>query len=346
MNNSNDYLNPKRNLDRIPKYTLVGLVITLTVMVVLMPSFIKKLRGSIYNIKSTGAEGVVIESPKKVLLGDSSGNENYKGAAIYNRDNFVINIRNNSEYEMTGISLSMTGTGELNGKNFVCQEGFYSRLSSKEAEAIKCEGVVKDAYGYKDVSETMTISYTLNEQSYTETLDAISFYHKVPELNITNVPIKNSSSVEYTYAYSGGTNEDFYVSFPISSIYLDKSENLEDLNIRPQYKSSFGNNIKVEHPQSSDTDSHFGGVTPRLYDYLSYTKAGSGSYNQLDTKGSFVELQHILKGTPTTVTNTPVKVYVPIRAHYIKSGWNGYDRATNDTSYFSISDQPSIQLTI
>ena len=342
------------NKKDIKKPIAIGVFFILLISVIAFtPFLIKRVMGSIYNIKQADNPNISIETPKKVLLGDPQGWEQYQGSVVYNWDNFIVKIKNDGDTTMTDVAITMSGTGEVtgiaNGKaNFECQEGTNAtfEVPAHDSKEVKCYGAILAAQGYKNTDQKIKYSYKLNGLSAEAESENIHFYQIVPQINPTNVPLNYETiSKEFVYTYSNGTNEDFYVRLPITNIYLDVSEELETLAINTEYKSSFGNTIKVEHPQSSDTDSHFGDVTSRMTDYFNYTKAGSGSYKELTTKGSFVNLNHLIKGLPKSSTNGTIKVNLPIRAHYIKSGWGGYDRATNDSN-FSTQEQPYINLTI
>ncbi len=246
----------------------------IALLMMLSPTLIKNILGSVNNIKQGSAAGVEIETPKRVLLGDPNGWEQYLGATIYNWDNFQVTIKNDSEFKMTNISVSMTGTGEVIGTdnstgNFWCVEGFSNEIESKTSNTFKCNGVIKDAYNYNDVTETMTISYSMNGNIYNDTVD-IDFYHIVPKINNETVLQNTTDPAIYSYKYKGGEGEDFYQKISKTDIYMDITESLDDQNINFSYRSKFGNHIYIEAPQSDDSAKtiYNQSLAPRLSEYF------------------------------------------------------------------------------
>ena len=345
--------------------TLALTFMVLTVLVISSPYLLKTIKGSIYNTRQGTVVGVEIESPKKVLLGDRVGYEEYKGAAIYNPDTFQVTIRNNTEYKMTNISVSMTGTGELTGtnnntSNFDYAEGFYSELEPSTSETFKCGGVIKDAYNtYSTLQETMTITYTLNGQEYSDELDPIEFYHIVPDVS------KNTQNEEvakvFRIPYSGGTGEDFFIKINKTDIYMDISEDIYPQNINFSYKSNFGNYIYIEAPQSNESSGNVYGneLLPRLSTYLTYDRYSNEknlTEKHAESDDTFVLVEnHRLWGKPSQTTNGTVEVYVPIYVKYCMSNGcldaisetaENYMRNSFSNKFFSGEDQVKINLTI
>ena len=348
--------------------TLTLAFIVLTSFVLSSPYLLKTIKGSIYNTKRNTIVDIEIESPKKVLLGDRIGYEEYKGAAIYNPDTFQVTIRNNTEYKMTNISVSMTGTGELTGtnnntSNFDYAEGFYSELEPSTSETFKCGGVIKDAYDtYGTLEETMTITYTLNGQEYSDELDPIEFYHIVPDVS-KNTQNEEVSQV-FRIPYSGGTGEDFFIKINKTDIYMDISEDVYPQNINFSYRSNFGRYIYIEAPQSNESSGNVYGneLLPRLSTYLTYDKYSNEKnltekYPEEDDTFVLVE-NHRLWGKPSQTTNGTVEVYVPIYVKYCRSNGcfgatsenprigSNYMRNSFSNAYFSGEDQVKINLTI
>lgn len=333
----------------------------IALLMMLSPTLIKNILGSVNNIKQGSAAGVEIETPKRVLLGDPNGWEQYLGATIYNWDNFQVTIKNDSEFKMTNISVSMTGTGEVIGTdnstgNFWCVEGFSNEIESKTSNTFKCNGVIKDAYNYNDVTETMTISYSMNGNIYNDTVD-IDFYHIVPKINNETVLQNTTDPAIYSYKYKGGEGEDFYQKISKTDIYMDITESLDDQNINFSYRSKFGNHIYIEAPQSDDSAKtiYNQSLAPRLSEYFSY----STSYNEYKLTEKhpsdddiFIQVDnHKLWGTPSKVTNGTVTVYVPVFAKYCKNdncNILGYNYNTYQEANFEIgtAGYPYINLTI
>ena len=353
-----------KKIDKIgKKQTIVACVAMIFVafLMMLSPTLIKNTLGSVNNVRKGSAAGVEIETPKKVLLGDPSGWEQYLGATIYNWDNFKITIRNDSDFKMTNVSVSMTGTGQLTGKDggtqdFYCTEGFLNELEVKTSNTFKCNGVVKDAYNYNDVSETMTISYTMNGNIYNDTVD-IDFYHVVPKINNETVPQNSTEPKVYSYAYKKGTGEDFYQKISKTDIYMDLTEDLYDQEVNFSYRSNFGNHIYIEAPQSADSAKtvYNQDLTPRISYYFTYDQYDNEykltEKHSLDDD-TFIQVDnHRLWGTPSKVTNGTVTVYIPVFAKYCKNNncsITGYNYNTFQDANFSIGSNgyPTINLTI
>ena len=322
---------------------------TIALAAIVFGSISVRMFKNAYSMIQPEPSGIEIITPSKVILGSPSGWEQYQGATIWNWDYFKIEINNPTEYPMTNISISLTGTGQTTGTSGGTEDFHIDSLPSSVAAGqtatARGYGVIKNAYNYQDTDETISISYQLNGQAYT-TSRGIHFYSLTKSLNNLSQP--EAIPGEFAYRYKNGTNEDFYVKIARTNIYMDKSETLDDFNISVTYKSAFGNQVKVEHPQSESTDGYFAGSQPRLKDYLGMdSKPGSGSYKGITTKtADYQDIDHILRGKPKTTTNgETVIVKVPVRGHYIKSGFGGYDYKTND-SQFEVISEPIVNLTI
>ena len=300
-----------------------------------------------YSMSDTG--GVEIFTPTKVLLGAPSGWEQYRGSVVYNWDDFQIEINNTSSYQMTNISLNLSGTGNITGDNGGTQ-GFElnnmpSSLSAGDSRTVRGYGAIAAADNWTDTDETLTISYQLNGTQYNVSR-TVHFYSYEP-VTYSNLPQPTAVEGNFTYVYTN-QNENLYIKIPRTNIYMDKSENLEDFHIKPQYKTAFGNTVIMEHPQTGNTDNVWKSLSPRMWDYFSYSKVGNSTDITLWDKSNFQEPGHELTGTPSTTTNGVVNVYLPVLGHYCKKSgcnWTGYNYKTNE-GQFDSSNQPVLNVSI
>ena len=120
----------------------------------LLAFFFGVFNASIVNMSYADEENspVEITIPSRVLLGDPSGWEQYKGATIWDWNNFKIEINNTTEYEMTGISISLTGTGNLVGvdggtENFHI-DNLPTSIAANSSNTSRGYGVIKSAFLY------------------------------------------------------------------------------------------------------------------------------------------------------------------------------------------------------
>ena len=203
---------------------------------------------------------------------------------------------------MTDISLDLTGTGIVIGDNGDSQ-GFEinnlpTTLNPGDNRIVRGYGVIKNADNWTTTDENLTISYNMNGESYS-TSQSIHFY-SYKQVDYSQLPHPEGIQGDYTYIYKENQNENFNIRIPQTNIYMEKSEKLENFNFKPLYQSAFGNVVIVEHPQSGNTDNYWKGTGPRMWNFFSYEKAGSGSDYTLWSKTEFIDTNHILKSTPTT----------------------------------------------
>lgn len=289
------------------------------------------------------ANGVDIQMPTQVLLGAPSGWEQYRGAAVYNWDDFRIEIYNDSPYQMTDISLDLTGTGTLIGEDNG-EENFHvnnlpTTLDPDDYRTVRGHGVIKNADNWTDTDETLTISYKLNGVSYSAS-QTVHFY-SYKSVKYSDLPQPTAVAGEYKYYFGEG---DFDVRIERTNIYLDKSESLDNLGISLKYRSWFNSTVKVEHPQSNNTDNHFSGSQPRLKDYFYISsKPGSGSVREITRDGNWQDIGHILRGDyATQTTNGVTEIKVPVIGTYSKGWWS---KSTYD-SEFSVVSEPVVNVSI
>ena len=322
------------------------IVLLFALLCVFAPKIINRITGNVYNVVENKYAGITITIPKKVLLGDPSGWEQYKGATIYNWENFEVTIDNSGNTNMDNIKVEVSGTGSLTGSNndtseLYCNHNFSSNLPAGSSETFRCYGVVKDAYNYKDVKETMTIEYELNGEKFHTTSD-IEFYHKVPEISLDNIPMYDSEQVEYEVWNNTNNTENFYVKISKKDVYMDISEDLWNQDIEYWYKSMYAVGqdkyaVHVWGPQTGSSARTVRGeqLYPRLSDYMQYTNYGTETDILSKERAAQWLNDHNdnnrLYGSPKSITNGTVRIHTPIYAEYRKQNFIGIWGKERDT---------------
>ncbi len=318
-----------------------------------------KLKGSIFGTTITGSKvykGVVISVPKKVLLGDPDGWEQYNGATIYDWDNFKVTINNTTDKEMTDITYSLSGTGDITGTdggtaNFQ-SNGFPASLAANTSVEAKFYGSIKDAYDYKDVQEQLTINYKVDGESFSEIYD-INFYHVVyGDSYLASLPLVESEESTGEYAYANNPTENFYYKANRSKVVMDKSEDLYDMNVNFSYKTTFSNGVLITAPEGERSSAMSSDDDVKLSDYIKYDSYENG--HTYEAKSStdyetFGDPSHRLWGSVKQTTNGTVSIKLPVYAEYYKKKWTGayeYQFKTNDASVFTRTKDVTIEFTI
>ena len=322
-----------------------GLFIALITIVTVAPFLIKRSLGSIYNIKQADNPNISIETPKKVLLGDPTGWEQFQGSVVYNWDNFIVKINNDGDTTMTDVAITLTGSGEVTGiangtANFECQDGTNStfEIPAHESKTTKCYGAILAAQGYQETDQKIRYSYKLNGLSAEAESETIHFYQIVPEINNTNVPQNSTEPKEFEIYNRSNNNENFWIRYNKTQVYMDMSETLDNQDVTMDFKSLYANGnsnyvTRVYSPQHeySDKTVRDNELLPRVYTYFNYTQLKGETKNStyfeiLPTSDYNVwkNFGYKLKGTPKQTTNgETINLHVPIMGSYWKKGTFG-----------------------
>ena len=318
-----------------------------------------KLKGSIFGTTITGSKvykGVLISVPKKVLLGDPEGSEQYKGATIYDKNNFNVTINNTTDKEMTDVTYSLSGTGDLTGADGgttnIQSNGFPASVAANTKVETKFYGGVKDAYDYKDVQEQLIISYKVDGESFNEIYD-INFYHAIYGNDyLKSLPLVDSEESTGEYAYSGNESETFYYKSNRSKVFMDKREDLYDMNVNFSYKTIFSNIVIILAPQAARSVAMSASGDAKLSDYINFGSSDNGHTYKVKSATdyeTFDNPSHRLWGSVKQTTNGTVPIKLPVYAEYSKKKWTGsyeYQYATSDTTKFTRTKDVTIDLTI
>ena len=318
-----------------------------------------KLKGSIFGTTITGSKvykGVLISVPKKVLLGDPEGSEQYKGATIYDKNNFNVTINNTTDKEMTDVTYSLSGTGDLTGADGgttnIQSNGFPASVAANTKVETKFYGGVKDAYDYKDVQEQLIISYKVDGESFNEIYD-INFYHAIYGNDyLKSLPLVDSEESTGEYAYSGNESETFYYKSNRSKVFMDKREDLYDMNVNFSYKTIFSNIVIILAPQAARSVAMSADGDAKLSDYINFGSSDNGHTYKVKSATdyeTFDNPSHRLWGSVKQTTNGTVPIKLPVYAEYSKKKWTGsyeYQYATSDTTKFTRTKDVTIDLTI
>ena len=320
---------------------------------------VDKLKGSIFGTTTTDSKvykGVVISVPKKVLLGDPDGWEQYNGATIYDWENFKVTINNTTDKEMTDLTYSLSGTGDITGTdggtaNFQ-SNGFPTSLAANTSVEAKFYGSIKDAYDYKDVQEQLTINYKVDGESFSEIYD-INFYHVVyGDSYLASLPLVESEESTGEYAYANNSSENFYYKANRSKVVMDKSEDLYDMNVNFSYKTTFGNGVLITAPEGERSSAMSSDDDVKLSDYIEYDNYENGHTYEAKSSAdyeTFGDPSHRLWGSVKQTTNGTVSIKLPVYAEYYKKKWTGayeYQFKTNDASVFTRTKDVTIEFTI
>lgn len=318
-----------------------------------------KLKGSIFGTTITGSKvykGVLISVPKKVLLGDPEGSEQYKGATIYDKNNFNVTINNTTDKEMTDVTYSLSGTGDLTGADGgttnIQSNGFPASVAANTKVETKFYGGVKDAYDYKDVQEQLIISYKVDGESFNEIYD-INFYHAIYGNDyLKSLPLVDSEESTGEYAYSGNESETFYYKSNRNKVFMDKREDLYDMNVNFSYKTIFSNIVIILAPQAARSVAMSADGDAKLSDYINFGSSDNGHTYKVKSATdyeTFDNPSHRLWGSVKQTTNGTVPIKLPVYAEYSKKKWTGsyeYQYATSDTTKFTRTKDVTIDLTI
>ena len=321
---------------------------------------VDKLRGSIFGTTITGSKvykGVEIQVPKKVLLGDPEGSKEYKGATIYDKNNFTITINNTTDKEMTDITYTLSGTGEISGNEGNVSDlssiGFPAKVAANTKVEAKFYGTIKSAYQYKDVLEKLVINYKVDGESFNEIYD-INFYHVVyGDDYLKSLPLVDSSESTGEYAYLENANENFYYKSNRSKVVMDKREDLFDMNVNFSYKTTFQNIVIILAPQASRSVAMSAEGDAKLSDYFNFENSDNGHTYEVKSATdyeTFDNPSHRLWGSVKQTTNGTVPIKIPVYAEYDKKKWIGssyeYQYATSDITKFTRTKDVTVDFTI
>ncbi len=309
-------------------------------------------------------DGVSVFVPDKVVVNEGTWDGYTGDGLIYDWDNFKISIKNNTKYDMTNLELSVSGVSDTTDSNNVTKslyhENYDQTIQAGNSLAVRYYGVLNSATDYKNPTETIRVKFSLNGNEYVKDY-MVKFDHVMKELS--SLPLVASDEKEYKITYNKNEDESLKIKINKSKIYMDKSEDLYDQDVRFSYYSTFamsgGSNYYVQaySPQSASSAKtvYNEELTPRLSQYFSYTNydnifkfTGSEEYQEpLDTNGKNI---HRLYGSPNgTLTGGLVDVYVPIYVVYHKSGSfgsSGYDYNTYQDANFSGMKDVKLQVSV
>ena len=198
----------------------------------------------------------------------------------------------------------------------------------------------------------MIISYKVDGESFNEIYD-INFYHAIYGNDyLKSLPLVDSEESTGEYAYSGNESETFYYKSNRSKVFMDKREDLYDMNVNFSYKTIFSNIVIILAPQAARSVAMSADGDAKLSDYINFGSSDNGHTYKVKSATdyeTFDNPSHRLWGSVKQTTNGTVPIKLPVYAEYSKKKWTGsyeYQYATSDTTKFTRTKDVTIDLTI
>ncbi len=315
----------------------IGIVFfIILLMVCLSPKLIGRLLGNINSIDTTSSETVntgVILNLNKIY--------NYS-----NNDPIVMEIYNGSNNTITINSIIYR---RYCPNNVNCEDFTITNLDNpitiepdKEKKyMVNADNVARS--GYIDVGVQYSMLTIEDGIEITKTYNIVSSSQSIEGMDFNNLGLNsqdyNKTSEEFVFRLTSNNSFNFNVKLSDNNIYMDKSENLSDLDVLYYIKSGITNKWFFDHPQTNDAISKdmFGSPTiSNIQNYFTFNNSNlnirSMDYTNVNNLSSDYQNHFELTGTPiNTVTNQ--KVYLGFYFEQYKDNWPG--------QYQNWSDQPT-----
>lgn len=324
-------------------YILVAILIIFVVSFSINPGLLGKLLGQsnveTVSTKANDGNGVVINSNPRLDYGTINYN-------IYNGSKKPITV---TKY----VYRNYCATGEN------CEELKSNTIS--EPITINAEASVDYAINDDSIHENydyveLGFEYTMDDQNYVVLYPKrkVGFLDKTLKNTINDEKVEQEFIFKST-AEEGRGNEDLYMKISDNNVYMDISENLENIKLKYYYKSDYGASAYYNHPQHTNalTSNMFGESNKaNIVDYFSFDSSNT-LLTGLDTEVQQAEysdnFSHTLVGTPRrTVTNVDV-----IPGFFYRWFWKaptifqkGFDLYSSNPDPFSAEQIPHFRLTV
>lgn len=330
-----------KNKKKVSSKIAIGIILLIIlIMVFLSPNLIGRLLGNFNSIDTSSNEGVKTGVVLNLNKGYNYNNDNPIKMKIYNGSDGEITINSIVSRNYCPLSTDCDGLTITNLDTPI--------IAAKDEEV---EYTITDpntlASGELiDVGVQYSLTTDENGTQVTKIYNIVSTSVDINTPLNLNIEGINQEEKEFTINSSKGTNDAIYIKLSDVNIHMDKSEDLNDLNVYYSIKSDFGNSWFYDHPQTINATTNklmFGELNKSNYKSIfTYTD----SADRISGSGAFdYSNQFKLYGTPnSTYSNQDVILGFFFEQH--EAGSNSNEYWSDETTPFSSSEIPHFTLTV